>query len=253
MALSKRLADTGVWAKPWFRKLDPTEKLAWFYLLANCDNVGVWDGDRELAEFCIGCPVNWDDLLSDCNGNIEALPNGKWWFVDYCCFQHGDLFSRKESKALDSYLALLEKHGLTQRVRQQFGNSLATVLGKGKGKGMGKGEGKEGEYEREYAEGVTLKVAGYQVLVDKYGQRLIDLAIEKVSAQQIKTGKAYKSPRGAILQWGIRAAQEDIKRHGAPIAARAATPLCTCGQPVWTGSERGLCMACERKAIEAGT
>ena len=250
MALSKRLADTGVWAKPWFRKLDPTEKLAWFYLLANCDNVGVWDGDRELAEFCLGCPVNWDSLLSDCNGNIEALPNGKWWFVDYCCFQHGDLFSRKESKVLTSYLLLLEKHGLTERVKKQFGNSSETVLGKGMGKGIGVGKGK-GE-EREYAEGVSLEPSAYSDLVSKYGETLVKIAIEKVSAQQIKTKKRYPSPRGAIVQWGIRAAQEDITRHGKPLKAKAETPRCQCGQPVWSGSERGLCMGCERKAIEGG-
>lgn len=245
--MSKRFFETGIWSKPWFRTLDPACKVAWFYILTNCDNVGVWDADKALAEFCVGCPVEWDTLISACNGNLEVLPNGKWWLIDYCRFQHGDLFSQKRSVVLDSYLLLLEKHGLTERVRQQFGNCLETVQGVGLGKGEGRG--KEGESEREYAKGVSLSPSAFRDLCDKYGDRLVTLAIEKVSAQQIKTGKPYKHPHGAILQWGIRAAEEDIKKHGAPKAARATSPRCSCGAPVWSGSEHGRCMDCERKAV----
>lgn len=65
---------------------------------------------------------------------------------------------------------------------------------------------------REYAQGVSLKQTEYQDLVAKYGEEKVKLAIEKVSAQQIKTCKAYKNPVGAILQWGIRAADEELQR-----------------------------------------
>jgi hypothetical protein len=64
-----------------------------------------------------------------------------------------------------------------------------------------------------YAEGVEMAPADYLALCSRYAKPVIDLAIQKVSAQQIKTGKRYPSPRGAILQWGIRAALEDQKKH----------------------------------------
>jgi len=139
--MSKRFFDTGIWMKPWFRKLGPFEKSAWFYITQCCDNVGVWDADFQLAEFSIGGKVDWDTLRDNCNNNIEILACGKCCLVDYCQFQHGDLFSRKASPVIDSFLSLLEKHGLTDRVRQQYANSAVTVIGLGLGKGTGKGKG----------------------------------------------------------------------------------------------------------------
>lgn len=75
--MSKRFYDTTIWRKPWFRQLAPAQKAAWFYILCECDNVGVWISDTEAAEFYIGEKVDWTALRENCNGNIEVLPNGK--------------------------------------------------------------------------------------------------------------------------------------------------------------------------------
>jgi hypothetical protein len=147
--MSKRFVETGMWAKPWFRKLTAVEKVIWFYLLTNCDNVGVWDADKSLGDFCIGEKVDWDGFVSKCNGNIEILENGKWFIIDYCYFQHGDLFSQKSSRALDSYIKLLMDHGLLERVRQQFGKCMGKGLESVQGKGIGKGNGKGMEQEED--------------------------------------------------------------------------------------------------------
>lgn len=230
--MSKRFRDTGIWKKEWYRKLTPEQKCAWAYLCDECDNVGVLALDTEAANFLIGAAVDWEALVKSCNGNIEILEDGKWWLVDFCLFQHGDLFGRKQSSVLDSYMGLLQKHGLTERVKQRFGNSCQTVLGKGEGMGMGKGEGKgkgEEAERQKYAEGVRMTKAEHSALVAQYGERVVKVAIDKVAAQQIKTGKAYKSPRGAVLQWGIRAALEEIKKGGAPAAAGPACPECHVG------------------------
>jgi hypothetical protein len=81
-----------------------------------------------------------------------------------------------------------------------------------------------------YAEGVAMKSCEHSALVAQYGERVIGLAIEKVAAQQIKTGKAYKSPRGAILQWGIRAALEELKKTPMSRTAKP-NPACPeCGK-----------------------
>jgi hypothetical protein len=83
-----------------------------------------------------------------------------------------------------------------------------------------------------YAEGVRMTKTEYSALVGQYGEAVVKLAIEKVAAQQIKTGKSYKSPRGAILQWGIRAALEEQEKHGKPIdRSPAPHPVCDlCGK-----------------------
>ncbi|MDD5547177.1 MAG: hypothetical protein PHO67_08510, partial [Candidatus Omnitrophica bacterium] len=149
--MSKRFFDTGIWKRPWFRELTPENKTAWFYILSECDNVGVWIADKKAAEFFVGCEVDWEDLISHCHDNIEVLENGKWWVKDYCKFQHGDLMSRKDSAVVRSYLSLLDEHGLKDRVYKQFTNSCQTVQGKGIGKGRGKGTGKGGMDDEEFS------------------------------------------------------------------------------------------------------
>ncbi len=112
--MAKRFSDTDIWKKSWFRKLTPTQKTALRYILDTCDTVGVWEPDFEHAEFCIGGPVDWNGLVENCNKNLEILPNDKWWVVDFCFFQYGPLMG--ESRPHQSYMKLLEKHGLLDRV-----------------------------------------------------------------------------------------------------------------------------------------
>lgn len=110
--MSKRFTDTDIWKKPWFRALRPQEKIAWKYITDQCDNVGVWEADTELADFMIGEPIDWQGFRERCNGNIEILPNGKWWLVDFVDFQYGNLRGDVNDKARQSYVRLLDKHGL---------------------------------------------------------------------------------------------------------------------------------------------
>lgn len=124
----KRLVDTEIWKKEWFRKLAPAEKEAWRWITDNCDNVGVWKPDTESAEFHIGAKVDWESLVSHCNGNIEKLGNGKWWLTGFVEFQHKDLFrfvekpdnGKRIPNPYQSYVELLLHHGLYERYPQLF-------------------------------------------------------------------------------------------------------------------------------------
>ncbi|MEO5367895.1 MAG: hypothetical protein H7831_16345 [Magnetococcus sp. WYHC-3] len=226
--MSKRFSDTAIWSKPWFREMAPLEKVAWFYILANCDAVGVWDADLKLAEFCIGGPVNWDGLRKSANGNIEVLKNGKWFLPDFVSFQYGEL--KEECRPHAHYLSLLEHHGLKERVSKGYPKGIHTLKEKEKEIELEKEE--EKEPVQKYAEGVKMKSVEYSALAGQYGKEVVDLAIQKVSAQQIKTGKAYKNAKGAILQWGIRAAMEDMKKAGVKPKREEKPTLCPdCGKP----------------------
>ena len=113
--MMKRLTDTEIWEKPWFMDLTPTEKLAFFYIKDNCDNVGVWTPNFRLAEFVIGSQLDWDKFAGKCNENIFIMDNGKWWLTDFCIFQHFDLVKNPDggnSNALKSYVNRLKFHGL---------------------------------------------------------------------------------------------------------------------------------------------
>jgi hypothetical protein len=135
MTVPKRFVDTGIWQKQWYRKLGRAEKVAWFYLLTNCDAVGVWDADLELAEFSIGEAVDWEALREAANGNIEVLDNGKWWVVDFCQFQYGEVKKVSSSNVQRHICSLLSKHGLTERY---FPTVAATVQDKDKDKDLDK-------------------------------------------------------------------------------------------------------------------
>lgn len=108
----KRFTDTELWKKPWFMEMTPAEKLAWYYITIECDNVGVWTPNFRLAEFMIGTQLDWDKFKEKCNDNIHVLEDGKWFLIDFVRFQHSDLFNGSTSNACKSYVLLLKKHGV---------------------------------------------------------------------------------------------------------------------------------------------
>ena len=115
--MAKRFTDNTIWQKAWFRKLATKDKCAFNYIKDNCDSVGVWDADYELADFCIGENIEWNNFIDKCNGNIEILKNGKLWLKDFCNFQYGNLNSEEslKNKARLSYINLLKKHNLWEK------------------------------------------------------------------------------------------------------------------------------------------
>jgi hypothetical protein len=111
--MPKRLHDSGLWSKPWFRVLTPAEKCAFQFLIDHCDGAGVWDADFEAAEFVIGDKVDWQGLPGKVKDNIVVLDNGKWWLVDFVNFQcGGEVSESTTNRAHLSYLKQLKKHGL---------------------------------------------------------------------------------------------------------------------------------------------
>lgn len=122
--MSKRFFDTDLWVnKPWFIELTPGEKAAWYYLLSTCDNVGVCNPVRKIADASIGEAIDWDSLPTKTNGNIVVIDGGKWWLQDFCTFQHPDIQEDSKSNAIQSYIKLLKQHGLFE----QYMNSSCTV------------------------------------------------------------------------------------------------------------------------------
>jgi len=135
----KRFFDTAIWDKPWYRKMSPVYKVAWYYLTSKCDNVGVWIPDYEAADFFIGEQVNWDAFRASTNGNIEVLDNGKWWLADFVTFQYGEL--KDTNSPHRSYISLLKKQGLYKGYLR--GSSTPKEKDTDKDKGKGKEKDKE--------------------------------------------------------------------------------------------------------------
>jgi len=224
-SMPKRQMDTAMWEKPWFRKLEPVLKIAWIYLLHSCDYVGVWDADYDLADFKIGTKVDWPKLKTDCNDNIEVLANGKWWIVDYCSFQYGDVRAISKSSLQKAVHDKLVSHDLWDQYLARVG----VPYGQGTGRVGGtlpptllsiskRNEVKEKE-KKAYGENVLLSGQEYDRLVAEYGERSTKAAIRKLSAYKLQKGKEYKSDYGAILSWAMRSV---LEKGGVPEPTKAA-------------------------------
>ena len=198
----KRFHDADKYDKPWYRKLTCAEKCAWDFITSKCDNVGVWTPDFEGGEFFIGEELDWDMFRERCNGNIDVLPDGKWWLTDFCIFQYAVLSEDTNSNALRSYINLLKKHKLWERYLE----GTCTLLDKDKDKDQDIDKDKDKEIlTHGNFQNVKLSRKDFDILGAEYGENKRTEIIDKLSAYKKSKGKVYKSDIGAIRQWVLEA------------------------------------------------
>jgi len=77
-----------------------------------CDAVGVWEVDLDLASFVIGYQYPLDRVSKEYAKGVKVLQNNKWWLLDFCSIQYGQLEETSTSKPVQYYIALLKKHTL---------------------------------------------------------------------------------------------------------------------------------------------
>jgi len=201
--MGKRFTDTDIWTKKkWFMKLEPKYKLFWFYLKDNCDAVGVWDENIELANFIIQYKYNTEEILEALGKQIRVLDNGKWWITDFCDFQYGTLSEESGSKPVQSYIALLKRHTLWI----DYTKGIHTLKEKEKEKVKDKVKDKVKEKEEvvekiKYGELVHLTEVEYNKLIERDGKYATDWMIDCLSNYKLSNGKKYKSDYGAINSW----------------------------------------------------
>lgn len=142
----KRFTETTKWEDPWFRKLNPTSKLLWQWLLDHCDNAGVVDPDLELASFQIGQPIEAEHV-AELASRFQTLPDGKLHITKFVKFQFGEL--RTTNRVHLSVARLVRLHGLTVNQSQGDVNGIAIPLVSPKDKDKDKRKDKDKEKEKE--------------------------------------------------------------------------------------------------------
>lgn len=128
----KRFTETEKWRDPWFRRLPHTLKLGYLYLLDSVDNAGVWDPDFDAADFCIGSPVSWTELMTAMGDRLEVLPNGKWHVTKFVGYQYGPLSEACKPHA--QVIRMLGHHGIKDRVSKGYPKGIHTLKDKDKDK-----------------------------------------------------------------------------------------------------------------------
>jgi hypothetical protein len=115
--MAKRFFDTELIEKDWYLELNLAEREIVRLAMAKCDCVGVWKPSRRIAEAIAG-PVDIDAIPNKTEGNIEIMPGGKWFIVDFCAFQYGKL--TPTCAPHKKYISLLIEYGLYERVLKTF-------------------------------------------------------------------------------------------------------------------------------------
>lgn len=110
--MSNRFTDTAKWSDSWFQNLEPAFKLAWLYIIDNCDNAGVLDLNRRLADFQIGMPIDWETFISDSDGRVVVLESGKVWARTFVVYQQRGAELNEANKAHQQVIRLLKANGI---------------------------------------------------------------------------------------------------------------------------------------------
>ena len=164
--MAKRFTDTVLWDKPWYTTLTPAEKCAWGFIKDKCDQVGVWEPNFFIADTYIGEKIDWQSFREKCNGNIIVLKNGKWWLVDFCSFQYGELSETSKAPPVKSYIRLLKKHGLWELYQKGI-DTLSIPYAKGSDTPKDKDKEKDKEKDNSAAIVKTNKQTKNTILFNK--------------------------------------------------------------------------------------
>jgi len=117
----KRFTSTDKWRDPWFRRLCPTSKLLWLWIVDHCDNAGVVDLDVEAAAFDIGEVVE-EHHLAELASRLERLKSGKYFIPKFISFQFGALSAKCVPHL--RVLELLSLHGIQYPKRDDSSTTL---------------------------------------------------------------------------------------------------------------------------------
>ena len=89
--MKKRFFDCDIWDDEWFMNLPEKAKLLWLFMLAKCDNAGIWEPNWKLATFMIGTAINAELLNLIGDERVCLLPNGRVLIKKFIRFQYGEL------------------------------------------------------------------------------------------------------------------------------------------------------------------
>ena len=105
----KRFTETQKWADPWFRRLSPSAKLLWFYLVDSCSSIGLIEVDFEAVKFHTGAAVT-EKNLAELGERVLSVGGGKYFIPKFIGFQYGKLSDA--CPAHRPVLKLISEHGL---------------------------------------------------------------------------------------------------------------------------------------------
>jgi hypothetical protein len=121
--MAKRLTDSEKWKDPFFEELSKDLKLAWLYLLDDCDHAGIWKKSIKRLNFSLDTNLTEKDLLKAFKERLVVLNNDKWFIHKFVTFQYGSDFINSKQKAVLSAIKILNENNLIK----DLGKGLLTL------------------------------------------------------------------------------------------------------------------------------
>ena len=105
----KRFTETLKWSDPWFRRLSPTAKLAWFYAVDHCDNIGVVELDLEFLTADCGSKCT-EKTIQELGERLQPIGGNRYFIPKFIGFQYGKL--SRGCRPHEKVIEAVETHGL---------------------------------------------------------------------------------------------------------------------------------------------
>lgn len=91
MIMSKRLHDTEIWSKQWFRTLSCEAKLLWMFLKDKCNCAGIIEvDDVPQIEFFIGKKIS-TSAFDELKKQFFRIDSKRIFLIDFIEFQYGNI------------------------------------------------------------------------------------------------------------------------------------------------------------------
>lgn len=135
--MAKRFTEASKWDSPSFRKMPPTQKLVWFYLMDKCNNAGFIEWDADACAFQTGMKL--EHVEAAYKGLIRGLVGAKgtdWVYIPDFLKLQKNLPLNHENNAHRQIIALVED------MRPLFASIAKELLGPKKGLNSPTGKGK---------------------------------------------------------------------------------------------------------------
>ncbi len=121
--MAKRFTDSEKWKDPFFENLTKELKLAWLYILDDCNHAGIWQKSIKRLNFAVESNLTEEDLLKAFRDRIVILNDDKWFIAKFVTFQYGNDFINSKQKSVVSAIKILNEN----RLIKELDNGLLTL------------------------------------------------------------------------------------------------------------------------------
>ena len=167
----KRFTEAEKWQDTWFMELEPRFKLAWLWLLDNCDIAGVVEPNIRLMRFHIGADFDLSELFDAMGGRLEELKSRKWFIPRFIGFQQNTVELNPANKCHVGIIKRLEKEGIdlgqNEYLKERNKEAPAKDLQRSTSRGNSISKGKRGECERGNGDNRHWKIKTQLEVIDK--------------------------------------------------------------------------------------